>query len=315
MAASASYLRHVRCAWDARFPKAPLAQQDLVLTVPASFDEGARALTLQAARMAGLPRLRLLEEPQAAFYDWLFRHRGRLDAELASTRLVLVIDVGGGTTDLSLIQVGQVNGEPVLTRIGVGNHLMLGGDNMDLALAHRVESRLAAPAGLSTESAEPAWGGGPGGPRLSASRLAQLTERCRAAKELLLAADAPEQTLVTLLGGGSRMIGGSRSVALTRDDVAQLVVDGFFPNVEPTDSARQGRSGIVEFGLPYARDPAITRHIADFLRQHATAVRQALAAELLPVPATLPTPWPPWPCPTPCCSTAACSAPTRWSSA
>ena len=277
VAASASYLRHVRCAWDARFPKAPLAQQDLVLTVPASFDEGARALTLQAARMAGLPRLRLLEEPQAAFYDWLFRHRGRLDAELASTRLVLVIDVGGGTTDLSLIQVGQVNGEPVLTRIGVGNHLMLGGDNMDLALAHRVESRLAAPVGVSTASAGPAGAAGQVAPRLSASRLAQLTERCRAAKELLLAADAPEQTLVTLLGGGARMIGGSRSVALTRDDVAQLVVDGFFPNVEPTDSARHGRSGIVEFGLPYARDPAITRHIADFLRQHAPAVRQALA--------------------------------------
>jgi molecular chaperone DnaK (HSP70) len=271
--ASASYLRHVRSAWDARFPEAPLAQQELVLTVPASFDEGARALTLRAARQAGLPRLRLLEEPQAAFYDWLFRHRDSLDTELAQTRLVLVCDVGGGTTDLSLIQVGWADGQPVLTRIGVGNHLMLGGDNMDLALAHRVESGLAAPAGPSADPATPA------APRLSAARLAQLTERCRAAKELLLAAEAPEQTQVTLLGGGARLIGASRSVTLTREDVARLVVDGFFPAVAATDSARQGRSGIVEFGLPYARDPAITRHLADFLRQHAPAVRQALAGD------------------------------------
>jgi molecular chaperone DnaK (HSP70) len=278
--ASASYLRHVRAAWDAQFPASPLAQQELVLTVPASFDEGARALTLQAARLAGLPELRLLEEPQAVFYDWLLRHRTRLSEELAQTRLVLVCDVGGGTTDLSLIQVEpQEGGLPQLTRIAVGQHLMLGGDNMDLALAHTVETHMAATAGAGgvggagntggTGGASGAGGtgGAPAAP-LSAGRLAQLMERCRAAKELLLAADAPEQTQVTLLGGGSRLIGGSRSATLTRQEVERLIVDGFFPQVGADAKVQQSRSGIVAFGLPYARDAAITRHIADFLRQH-----------------------------------------------
>ena len=253
--ASASYLRYVRAAWNARFPDSPLEQQELVLTVPASFDEGARALTLSAARQAGLPRVRLLEEPQAVFYDWLLRHRQQLAEALAQTRRVLVCDVGGGTTDLSLIEVEWADGQPQLTRIGVGNHLMLGGDNMDLALAHAVESRMGG------------TGGAPAAP-LSASRLAQLMDRCRAAKELLLAADAPEQAPVTLLGGGARLIGGSRSVMLAREEVEQLIVDGFFPQVDADAQVRQARSGIVAFGLPYARDAAITRHIADFLRQH-----------------------------------------------
>ncbi len=193
VAASASYLRHVHAAWNARFPKSPLAQQDLVLTVPASFDEAARALTLQAAREAGLPNLRLLEEPQAAFYDWLLRHRADLGQALGTTKLVLVADVGGGTTDFSLIQVELQEGEPRLTRIGVGKHLMLGGDNMDLALAHWVESR------MNT-------GGADGNARLSAAQLAQLMERCRVAKEQLLAFDAPPEVRVTLLGSGSRLI-------------------------------------------------------------------------------------------------------------
>lgn len=262
--ASASYLRYVRSAWDAQHPQHPLAQQDIVLTVPASFDEAARALTLSAARLAGLPTLRLLEEPQAVLYDWLLRHRGTLTKELAQTRLVLVCDVGGGTTDLSLMAVEHQEGEPQLSRIGVGNHLMLGGDNMDLALARLVEARLAGAA--ADASARP----------LSASQLAQLVERCRSAKELLLAADAPAQTQVTLLGGGARLVGGARSVTLTRADVAQLVVDGFFPAVEASAQARQARGGLVEFGLPYARDPAVTRHIADFLRQHDQAMPDTL---------------------------------------
>ena len=264
VAASASYLAHARAAWNARFPQHPLEDQQIVLTIPASFDEGARALTMQAARMAGLPRLRLLEEPQAAFYDWLFRHRAALTAELKDTRLVLVCDVGGGTTDFSLIKVELVGGEAQISRIGVGNHLILGGDNMDLALAHLVESRMAA--------AAPAQAGA----RLSAGRLSQLTERCRAAKEQLLAADAPERVAVTLLGAGSRLIGGTRSVELTREEVERLVVDGFFPAVAAHEHAKQGRGGIVEFGLPYASDAAITRHLASFLRQHASAARAAL---------------------------------------
>ena len=279
VAASASYLAYLRAAWDARHPGHPLAEQDLVLTVPASFDEGARALTLEAARLAGLPSLRLLEEPQAALYDWLHRHRDTLDEELAGTRLVLVADVGGGTTDFSLVKVELEDGVPRLSRIGVGNHLILGGDNMDLALAHLAESRLAAQDG---QQGQPA--------RLSAARLAQLTERCRAAKEQLLAPDAPEQVGVTLLGTGSRLIGASRTVQLTRDDIERIVLDGFFPSNDSREGAKRARAGIVEFGLPYASDPAITRHLADFLRQHAQAAREALGTGddgSLPVPDTL----------------------------
>jgi len=286
LAASASYLAHLRAAWNQRFPERPLERQQIVLTIPASFDEGARALTLEAARLAGLPRLRLLEEPQAALYDWLQRHRDTLRQELQGARLVLVADVGGGTTDFSLVQVELVDGVPLLRRIGVGNHLILGGDNMDLALAHLLESRL--------HDGQP----GQPGQRLSPARLAQLTERCRAAKEQLLAPGAPEHTSVTLLGAGSRLVGASRTVQLARAEVERIVVDGFFPLNESRESAQRARAGIVEFGLPYAGDPAVTRHLAGFLRQHAAAAREALgigadaqdAAALpdsLPVPDTL----------------------------
>ena len=276
LTASASYLAHVRTAWDARFPGNPLAAQEIVLTIPASFDEGARALTVEAARLAGLDRLRLIEEPQAAFQDWIFRHREGLAAELAGSRLVLVCDVGGGTTDLTLIQVEAGTGgeAPKLTRIGVGDHLMLGGDNMDLALAHLVEQRLG------------------GTERLSAGRFAQLVQRCRTAKEHLLAPDAPDRTTVTLLGAGARLIGTARSVELGRAEVEGLVVDGFFPQGAADEAPRRRRTGIVEFGLPYPADPAITRHLAAFLQRHAGAARAALGAAApdagaLPVPDTL----------------------------
>ncbi|SAK92287.1 chaperone heat-shock protein [Caballeronia fortuita] len=277
--ASASYLAHVHAAWNERFPDAPLDAQDVVLTVPASFDEGARALTLEAARMAGLEKLRLLEEPQAAFYDWLFHHRATLADDLQATRLVMIVDVGGGTTDLTLIQVAMNGGEPELTRIGVGNHLMLGGDNMDLALAHLVEKRLAG-----------------GDTRLSAARLSQLVERCRAAKEQLLGDSSPESTSITLLGAGAKLIGGARSADITRDEIERIIVEGFFPMVAASDRPgrlRNGaRGGIVEFGLPYASDAAITRHIAAFLGQHAGEAHKALGlaetgSETLAIPDTL----------------------------
>jgi molecular chaperone DnaK (HSP70) len=269
--ASASYLAHVHMAWNERFPDGPLDAQDVVLTVPASFDEGARALTLEAARMAGLETLRLLEEPQAAFYDWLFHHRGTLGAELKDTRLVLIVDVGGGTTDLTLIEIDTANGsgepktEPKITRIGVGNHLMLGGDNMDLALAHLVERRLA-----------------PEGERLSAARLSQLVERCRAAKEQLLDADAPHSTSITLLGAGAKLIGGARSTEITRAELERIIVDGFFPTVSASERPARMRGGIVEFGLPYASDPAITRHVAAFLGRHAGAASPEKELRALP---------------------------------
>jgi molecular chaperone DnaK (HSP70) len=273
--ASASYLAHVREAWNHRFPHAPLEDQDVVLTVPASFDEGARALTLEAARMAKLPALRLLEEPQAAFYDWLYRHRATLGSELADTRLVLICDVGGGTTDLTLIKVHFEDGEPQLTRIGVGNHLMLGGDNMDLALARLVEPRIAAQQA-----------------RLSAASLSQLVERCRAAKEQLLGEAAPDSTAITLLGAGARLVGGARTAEVTRQEIEQIVVEGFFPKVAPDELPRRSRGAIVEFGLPYATDPAVTRHVAAFLNRLAGPSREAMntcerADQALPMPDTL----------------------------
>lgn len=258
--ASASYLAHVRTVWSYRFPEAPLPDQDIVITVPASFDEAARSLTLEAARLAGLPRVRLLEEPQAVCYDWLRRNAGHIRERLADVHLLLVCDVGGGTTDLTLIKVEHSEAEPKLTRIGVGDHLMLGGDNLDLALAHLAESRLC-----------------PEGQRLSAAELSQLIEQCRMAKEKLLAEDAPEQVTVTLLGGGSRLIGGSRSVPLGREEVKKIALDGFFPLSGLDELPDKKRSGVVEFGLPYAAEPAVSKHVAAFLKQHRAAAQDALS--------------------------------------
>lgn len=257
--ASASYLSHIRTVWGHRFPEAPLENQDIVITVPASFDEAARSLTLEAARLAGLPNVRLLEEPQAVCYDWLRRHTGTVKQALANVHLLLVCDVGGGTTDLTLIKVEQGGQEPKLTRIGVGDHLMLGGDNIDLALAHLAESRL-----------------GDGEKRLSAADLSQLIEQCRIAKERLLADDAPEQANVTLLGGGSKLIGGSRSVALSKGEVRGIALDGFFPLSGLDELPDRKRSGVVEFGLPYAAEPAVSKHIAAFLKLHNAASLEAL---------------------------------------
>lgn len=262
LAASASYLRHVRIVWEQRFPDAPLARQTIVVTVPASFDESARSLTLEAAKLAGLADVRLLEEPQAVCYDWLRRHAGSIEPSLAGSRLMLVCDVGGGTTDLTLIKIEYGAGEPKLTRIGVGDHLMLGGDNIDLALAHLAESRL-----RGTER------------KLSSADLAQLLEQCRIAKERLLADDAPEQVAVTLLGAGSKLIGGSKTVALSREEIRQIALDGFLPLSGLQELPDKKRSGVVEFGLPYAAEPAISKHIAGFLQSHAHAAQQALGEQ------------------------------------
>lgn len=260
LAASASYLQHVRTVWEQRFPDAPLAKQTVVITVPASFDESARALTLAAAKMAGLADIRLLEEPQAVCYDWLRRHADNIQSGLAASRLLLVCDVGGGTTDLTLIKIEPGVNEPQLTRIGVGDHLMLGGDNIDLALAHLTENRLRGDA-----------------KKLSTAELSQLLEQCRVAKERLLAADAPDQIAVTLLGGGSRLIGGTRSTTLSREEVKAIALDGFLPLSGLQELPDKKRSGVVEFGLPYAAEPAISKHIAAFLQLHTQASQAALA--------------------------------------
>jgi len=257
--ASASYLAHVRTVWAHKFPEAPLEQQTIVITVPASFDEAARSLTLEAAKIAGLRDIRLLEEPQAVCYDWLRRHAGNIKQALENVHLLLVCDVGGGTTDLTLIKVEEGLDEPKLTRIGVGDHLMLGGDNIDLALAHLAEKRITK-----------------GDRKLSAADLSQLLEQCRVAKEALLAEDAPEQVNVTLLGGGSKLIGGSRTAQLSRDEVRAMALDGFFPLSNLEDLPDRKRSGVVEFGLPYAAEPAISKHIAAFLKIHSDAAADAL---------------------------------------
>jgi len=254
LAASASYLAHIQTTWDKEHPAAPLHAQVVVLTVPASFDEGARALTLEAAKLAGLEQVQLLEEPKAAFHDWLVLQGEQLAQQLAGSRLVLVVDVGGGTTDLTLIRVEAAanGGLPTLTRTAVGEHLMLGGDNMDLALAHQLEPQLAGE-----------------GNKLTAGRFAQLVQRCRMAKEQLLAQDAPEHVTVTLLGSGSKLLGGTKSATLTRAQVQQWVVEGFLPQVAISDAPHKRQGALRGFGLPYPADAAISRHLAQFLSQHA----------------------------------------------
>jgi len=261
--ASASFLAHVRDAWGHRFDGEPLSKQQVVLTVPASFDEGARALTIQAARDAGIAKVRLLEEPQAAFYDWLGRNEADIDELVSKMHLALVVDVGGGTTDLTLIQVELRESGPRLTRVAVGDHLMLGGDNMDLALAHDSETKI-------------------GSKKLNAGQFTQLIQQCRSAKEQLLAEDAADSVKVTVLGGGRKLIGGSKSALLEKSLVHERILDGFFPNVAADERPSRKRGALVEFGLPYVADASITRHVAAFLDRHSDVCREAFPEGTLP---------------------------------
>ena len=259
---SALILQHLASAWNHAHPGAPLQDQEVIITVPASFDEVARALTVTAARQAGLERFTLLEEPQAAFYDFTARHRGTLDAALQNVRLVLVVDVGGGTSDFTLVQTGVSPEGPVLRRIAVGEHLILGGDNMDAALARKAEERL-----LSS------------GRKLSAMQWIQLTQSARLAKEALLGQSPLEQFPLSILSEGSRLMGGTLTTQLGRAEVEQTILDGFFPACAPdARPERSTRVALQEIGLPYAPDPAITRHLASFLRLHADAGFAALGA-------------------------------------
>jgi hypothetical protein len=250
--ASARYLAHLRKAWDQAFPDDPLAEQEVFLTVPASFDAGARDFTVRAAELAGL-EVTLLEEPQAAFYAWLAAAGDRWRDQLGAGDLALVCDVGGGTSDFSLIQVNDDGaGNLSLERVAVGEHILLGGDNMDLALAHGASQRLAAE-----------------GKKLKRSQQLALVHGCRRAKESLLGEAAPATAAITLLAGGSKLIGGTLKVELSRADAEALVLDGFFPKVGKGEVARVARSlGLRELGLPYATDPAVTRHLAGFLARH-----------------------------------------------
>jgi molecular chaperone DnaK (HSP70) len=252
--AAARLLAHVRRAWDAQHEDAPLVQQEVVLTVPASFDEVGRELTVEAARRAGIAP-KLLEEPQAAFYDWMVRAKpdglAKLLAATGGEAIVVVVDVGGGTTDLSLVRVSGVDR---VDRIAVGPHLLLGGDNMDLALAHVCEPRLV-----------------DAGAKLDPSRFAQLVAACRGAKESLLGESAPEDAPVTVIGAGASLVGTARTTRLLREEVERVVLDGFLPLVPADARPQRARTAFVAFGLPYERDVAITRHVAAFLVRHLPA--------------------------------------------
>jgi len=258
--ASARLLGHMRQAWDYAHPEARLNEQEVVITVPASFDEAARSLTVSAARRAGLEKFTLLEEPQAAFYDFTAGHRHDLAQVLERVRLILVVDVGGGTSDFTLVQVGVSEEGPLLRRIAVGEHLMLGGDNMDAALARKAEERMVA-----------------SGRKLSATQWSQLVQAARVAKEALLGSSPPDEYNLSVTAEGSRLIGGSLSARISRAEAEAVILDGFLPVCAADEEPRRGaRTALQELGLPYAQDPAITRHLAGFLRAHAVAGLGAL---------------------------------------
>ena len=252
--ASRRYLDHLRHAWDSKMPDAPFTDQHVLVTVPASFDAVARDLTLKAAEQAGYRNITLLEEPQAAFYAWIERHSDWRE-RVAVGDLILVVDIGGGTTDFTLIAVTEQAGELTLERVAVGEHILLGGDNIDLALARLVADQLAQQ-----------------GTKIDNLQLQALWNNCRTAKEKLLdPGNKKDEAPVTILGKGTGLVGGSIKAKLQRADLERLLSEGFLPAVSSSDMpARQRRAGLQEIGLPYAADAAMTRHLARFLRQQAS---------------------------------------------
>ncbi|MFO7839367.1 MAG: Hsp70 family protein [Desulfosalsimonadaceae bacterium] len=259
--ATAAYLKHIRKAWNYRQGEEDdlyLENQMIILTVPASFDEVARDLTLEAAGLAGLKNPTLLEEPLAAFYSWLIQHEDNWRDYIAPGELVFVCDAGGGTTDFTLITLRETEGSPRFERIAVGDHLILGGDNIDLALAGHIEQRF--------NNSRP----------LGSERWKTLCHLCRQAKENILDKEKESET-ITLMGEGSSLIGGTLSAKMERVSLEQILLEGFFPVVRPESEKRQQpRKGISEFGLPYESEPAITRHIGAFLDKHSEDVRKFL---------------------------------------
>jgi len=256
--ASRRYLEHLRAAWDQAHPEAPFAEQDVTVTIPASFDPAARELTLEAAQAAGYPAPTLLEEPQAALYSWIQTAGGAWRQQARPGDVILVVDVGGGTSDFSLIAVVEREGNLELHRVAVGEHILLGGDNMDLALAHVVARKLSA-----------------AGTALDAWQLRALTYACRGAKEKLLADPAAPAQPIVVPSRGSKLIGGSIRTELTREEVTATILEGFFPAVEA--SARpvsRVRAALTQLGLPYAQDAAVTRHLAAFLGRQIGAVAE-----------------------------------------
>ena len=275
--ASARYLMHLRDAWNGAVKtdaETRFEHQEIVLTVPASFDEEARELTVQAARSAGLDNLTLLEEPLAAFYAWIAanRHthaggpssrpylaRSENGVDLRDGELILICDIGGGTTDFSLVRARVANGELQFERTAIGEHLLLGGDNLDFALARRVEEKL-------------------NDVKLTLRQRYALRRACCAAKERLLSDSSLDRVPVTVLGSGHAVIGQALSVDLTREEVLQILTAGFLPITAPEEMPAHNRpTALRELGLPFASDPAITKHLAAFLTQAAIAMNESSA--------------------------------------
>jgi len=257
IAATTAFLNHLVDAWHLEFPDAPFHEQQVVLTVPASFDLVAREFTKQAALASGFPDdFLFLEEPQAALYNWIHAHGQQWRKSLHEGDVLLVCDVGGGTTDLTLVQIQSEHGELNMNRLAVGNHLLIGGDNMDLTLAHIASMQFAEK-----------------GTKLNAWQSVSLWHSCRLAKEALLKGDSsPESFPLTVLGRGSKLIGGTVSTDLQRATVERTLVDGFFPLVQRDERpVRDGNSGFQELGLPFESDTAITKHVGAFLADHLRA--------------------------------------------
>jgi molecular chaperone DnaK (HSP70) len=258
LTASTRYLEHIRNAWNAAHPEAQFDQQAVTVTIPASFDPAARELTAEAARNAGYGNNVLLEEPQAALYSWIQGSEGRWRKQVKAGDIVLVVDVGGGTSDFSLIAILEREGNLEPHRVAVGDHILLGGDNMDLALAHLVARKLQA-----------------NGTQLDAWQMRALTYACRGAKEHLLADANAAAWPIVVPSRGSKLIGGSIRTELTRDEVTAFITDGFFPRVEASARpATRTRAGLTQIGLPYAQDAAVTRHLAAFLARQAGATAE-----------------------------------------
>ena len=256
--ASIRYLAHLRAAWNAQHPEAPFDQQEVTVTIPASFDPAARELTAEAAQSAGFQHLTLLEEPQAALYSWIQRSAGQWRKDVRQGDTILVVDVGGGTTDLSLMAVLENEGNLELHRVAVGEHILLGGDNMDLALAYGVARKLAAQ-----------------GTQLDPWQTRALAHACRAAKEALLSDPTVQSVPVVVPSRGSKLIGGSIRTEVTREELTQTLVDGFFPQAAVSDQPiSRARGALTQLGLPYAQDAAITRHLAAFLSRQRGATAQ-----------------------------------------
>ncbi|HYR91185.1 MAG TPA: Hsp70 family protein [Terriglobia bacterium] len=263
--ASARYLRHLLGSWDHKTGAAEkLSEQEVILTVPASFDAAARELTMRAAQEAGLQHVTLLEEPQAALYAWLQSVGEGFRKQMQVGDVILVVDVGGGTTDFSLIAVTEEDGELQLTRIAVGDHILLGGDNMDLTLAHNLNQDLAAK-----------------GKKLDNWQFTALTYGCRHAKELLFNTPKLAKAPISIASRGSALVGGTIKTELTRQALTQILIDGFMPQIPVTDMPQSARrTGLTQLALPYAQDPGITRQLAAFLTRQAQALAAAHEAPI-----------------------------------